>query len=158
MMRCFKKIIRRITTGRSYNDETDVAIRRSLLNEGSDLGPGECYHDLQRVILKNEKSDVTRYEIIQSAEFRSDLKRMIRRGMDLTELEDAVTILASGGMLPKRYRDHRLRGNYRGARECYIRPDWILIYSRDDERLILREIRTGSHSDLFRGDADDTVT
>ena len=58
MMRCFKKIIRRITTGRSYNDETDVAIRRSLLNEGSDLGPGECYHDLQRVILKNEKSDV----------------------------------------------------------------------------------------------------
>lgn len=53
MMRCFKKIIRRITTGRAYNDETDDAIRRSLLNEGSDLGPGECYHDLQRVILKN---------------------------------------------------------------------------------------------------------
>lgn len=48
---------------------------------------------------------------------------MIRRGLDLTELEDVVTILASGGMFPKRCRDHRLRGNFRGTRECHIRPD-----------------------------------
>ena len=34
-------------------------------------------------------------------------------------------------------------------RECHIEPDWLLVYKVMKETLILRLIRTGSHSDLF---------
>ena len=34
-------------------------------------------------------------------------------------------------------------------RECHIEPDWLLVYQIIDDELILRLIRTGSHSDLF---------
>ena len=34
-------------------------------------------------------------------------------------------------------------------RECHIEPDRLLVYQVIDDELILRLIRTGSHSDLF---------
>jgi len=34
-------------------------------------------------------------------------------------------------------------------RECHIEPDWLLVYKVYRETLILKLIRTGSHSDLF---------
>ena len=39
--------------------------------------------------------------------------------------------------------------NYKGMRECHIQPDWLLVYRIERENLILKLIRTGSHSDLF---------
>ncbi|MBO8486157.1 MAG: type II toxin-antitoxin system mRNA interferase toxin, RelE/StbE family [Bacteroidetes bacterium] len=35
---------------------------------------------------------------------------------------------------------------------CHIRPDWLLIYSKesDGELHILNLLRTGTHSDLFK--------
>ncbi|WP_299296933.1 type II toxin-antitoxin system mRNA interferase toxin, RelE/StbE family, partial [uncultured Mobiluncus sp.] len=36
-----------------------------------------------------------------------------------------------------------------GFRECHIKPDWLLIYRIDGNRLILFLNRTGSHADLF---------
>lgn len=38
-------------------------------------------------------------------------------------------------------------GNYRDCRECHLAGDWLLIYQRDAENLVL--IRTGSHNELF---------
>ena len=58
-----------------------------------------------------------------------------------------VTLLSEKQLLPMRYRDHALTGNWRGHRDCHIQPDWLLIYKIDDENLILE--RTGTHSDLF---------
>lgn len=49
--------------------------------------------------------------------------------------------------LKKKYRDHPLSGNFVGFRECYIEPDWILIYKIDNGSVIFT--RTGTHSDLF---------
>ena len=53
--------------------------------------------------------------------------------------------------LPERYRDHALINSrqYKDVRECHIQPDWLLIYRIVRDRLILKLIRTGSHSDLF---------
>lgn len=42
-----------------------------------------------------------------------------------------------------------LTGNYAGFRECHIRPDWLLIYAIDKDKLILTASRTGTHADLF---------
>ena len=89
------------------------------------------------------------YKILPSNAFRKELKTMIKRGCDVSLLNDVVTILAKGEQLPERYRDHALIGNFSGYRECHIKPDWLLIYQTVDEDLFLYLVRTGTHSDLF---------
>lgn len=51
--------------------------------------------------------------------------------------------------LPSKYKEHDLRGNYKGYKECHILPDWLLVYKIDKNILILILSRTGAHSDLF---------
>jgi mRNA interferase YafQ len=72
---------------------------------------------------------------------------MARQGADLAELEAAVEVLAQQETLEDKYRDHALIGNWRGYRDCHIRPDWLLLYRVIDDELQL--VRTGSHADLF---------
>jgi mRNA interferase YafQ len=55
--------------------------------------------------------------------------------------------LASDQTLDPKYRDHKLKGDYSGVRECHIEPDWLLLYINHPDELIL--VRTGTHSDLF---------
>ena len=86
--------------------------------------------------------------IYEGKPFRKDLRRVKKRGKDIGKLKQVVQILALGGVLPPKNRDHALSGNYKDFRECHIEPDWLLIYRRTDEQLTL--VRTGSHADLFR--------
>ena len=81
--------------------------------------------------------------------FKKDFKRIIKRGYNIRLLEDVIEILASGQMLPEKYKDHNLTGNYSDFRECHITPDWLLIYKINNNELILYLTRTGTHSDLF---------
>lgn len=85
--------------------------------------------------------------IRQSTQFRRDVKRLLRSGVDLSKLEDVVTALMDQRTLEERYRDHPLIGNWKGHRECHIQPDWLLIYRTTGEEIQL--VRTGSHSELF---------
>ena len=82
-----------------------------------------------------------------TARFKKDLKRMQKRGKDTCELWDVVSYLQREELLPNKYQDHALVGNYSGRRECHIQPDWLLIYKPEPSRVILE--RTGTHSDLF---------
>ena len=84
----------------------------------------------------------------QTRQFTRDVKRMVKRGKDLVKLKSIVSILVEGLPLEPKHRDHPLTGNWRKRRDCHVEPDWILIYSTDDE--ILRLERTGSHNDLFQ--------
>ena len=52
-------------------------------------------------------------------------------------------------ILPEKYNDHPLKGDYTGHRECHITPDWLLIYKKENDLITLSLTRTGSHSDLF---------
>lgn len=90
-----------------------------------------------------------RYEIIETARFRKDLKRAAKRGYDLSLMEKVVDTLAAGETLPEKYRNHPLVGNFTGCRECHIAPDWLLIYEICDDELYLYLNRTGTHSDLL---------
>ena len=81
--------------------------------------------------------------------FKKDFKRIIKRGYNIRLLEDVIEILASGQMLPEKYKDHNLTGNYYDCRACHITPDWLLIYKINNNELILYLTRTGTHSDLF---------
>ena len=90
-----------------------------------------------------------KYVVKYTAQFKRDYKLIKKRRFNIAELQAVVTMLAEGKTLPASYRDHALIGSYRNARECHIRPDWLLIYSISNETLILELMRTGSHSDLF---------
>ena len=81
--------------------------------------------------------------------FKKDFKRIIKRGYNIRLLEDVIEILASGQVLPEKYKDHNLTGNYYDCRECHITRDWLLIYKINNNELILYLTRTGTHSDLF---------
>lgn len=64
-------------------------------------------------------------------------------------LKDIIEKLAQGEPLPEKNRDHALTGDYKGCRECHIKPDWLLVYQIYNDELTLYLIRTGTHSDLF---------
>lgn len=84
---------------------------------------------------------------IYTKRFERDLKRSKRRGKDLEKLKHVIRRLVSEGVLEAHYLDHPLVGNYKGRRECHIEPDWLLIYKRDQDKIIFERI--GTHSDLF---------
>jgi len=87
-------------------------------------------------------------KVAQTTQFARDVKKMRKRGKDLAKLEAVVRQLAAGSPLDQKYRDHPLVGEWKPAHDCHVEPDWILIYTADDESLRLE--RTGTHSDLFR--------
>ena len=83
----------------------------------------------------------------QTTRFLRDVKRMRKRGKDITKLEAVVRKLAYGEVLDPKHRDHPLHGIWSGSRDCHVEPDWVLIYTADSTSLRLE--RTGTHSDLF---------
>lgn len=89
------------------------------------------------------------YAVKPTIRFQKDLKRIQKRGYDISLLTEVIKILATGHPLPEKNRDHPLSGNLVGCRECHITPDWLLIYEISNEELILYLTRTGTHSDLF---------
>lgn len=86
-----------------------------------------------------------------TGQFKKDYKLAIKRGCDPDKLQEVITLLVNEQPLPEKYRDHALINsrNYKNMRECHIEPDWLLVYKIEQELLILKLIRTGSHSDLF---------
>jgi len=89
------------------------------------------------------------YQLYPTTKYRKDVKRLARRGLDMSKLDTVIELLANGEILPPKYRDHALTGSLKGFRDCHIEPDWVLIYKIDRGKLILILSETGSHSDLF---------
>lgn len=90
-----------------------------------------------------------KYTVKPTSRFQKDLKRVQKRGYDISLITNIIKQLADGESLPEKNRDHALSGNFKGCRECHITPDWLLIYEVDNGELILYLTRTGTHSDLF---------
>lgn len=86
-------------------------------------------------------------KIFRTNRFKKDIKKMKKRGKSFDVFKQVIQKLANDEQLEQRYRDHKLKGDYVGTRECHVEPDWLLIYEENDDELIL--IRTGTHSDLF---------
>lgn len=87
-----------------------------------------------------------------STAFKRDYKRAKanpRHAQDVRSLfESVVLLLAEDEPLPDSYRDHLLIGDWKGYRECHLKPDLLLIY-KTEEPDILKIARLGSHSELF---------
>ena len=83
----------------------------------------------------------------RTSQFKKDVKRALKRGLDIGLMESVIRQLFAGEKLQPRLRDHALGGEYRDCRDCHIEADWLLIYRLDPDELVL--IRTGTHADLF---------
>lgn len=92
-----------------------------------------------------------KYDVVFSARFKKDLKKIKKQNKNIDELLDIVDKLAIKEDLDAKYRNHKLIDdkNYKNCMECHIRPDWLLIYQYNDNELLLLLMNTGSHSDLF---------
>jgi mRNA interferase YafQ len=88
-----------------------------------------------------------KYRIRRTTQFKKDVKGILRSGKDIEKLLFVIKELAEGHSLPEKYHDHQLKGTYKDKRDCHIEPDWLLIYSIEDDELAL--YRTGSHADIF---------
>jgi mRNA interferase YafQ len=87
-------------------------------------------------------------QVFYSNQFKKDFKRVQKQDLDLSKLKRVIAALEANLPLDNSLKDHALRGNYAGTRECHVEPDWLLIYRIDGGDLHI--IRTGSHSELFK--------
>jgi len=91
------------------------------------------------------------YNLDYTNQFKKNYRLLVKRGYDMSKLESTIDILLSGNDIPAKYYDHPLKGNYKDYRECHVdgEGDWLLIYRKYKDKLILVLTATGTHSDLF---------
>jgi mRNA interferase YafQ len=91
-----------------------------------------------------------KYDVQFTSQFKKDLKLARKQNKNIDKLFDVIEVLANGGTLEKKYKDHGLSGDYKGTRECHIEPDWLLVYEIREKVLVLMLNRVGTHAELFK--------
>lgn len=88
-------------------------------------------------------------------DFEKDWERLSRTGrFDMNRLKRVMSLLfLNDSHLGAEWRDHPLKGNWVGHRECHIGGDFLLIYVLDNDagrHGMIIFTRLGTHSELFR--------
>ncbi len=89
-----------------------------------------------------------KYEVRFTTQFKKDLKLAKKQNKNIDLLFDVIDKLANDEPLEAKFRDHSLTGDYITFRECHIEPNWLLIYKKEADILVLL-LQRGSHSELF---------
>ena len=89
------------------------------------------------------------YKILYTNRMKKDVRRVKKRGKDISKLIEVLNLLQTGEPLPKKYNDHALGGTLKDFRECHIEFDWLLMYQIFEDALILSATATGTHADIF---------
>ena len=84
-----------------------------------------------------------------TGQFKKDLKRYKHNAPMLEDLESVLRQLKQNGKVDEKHLPHTLTGNYKGYMEGHIQSDFLLIWIDEEERII-KLIRLGSHSELFK--------
>ena len=92
----------------------------------------------------------TKYTVKITSQFKKQYKLMVKQGINLSELDTVIIMLAKGEELPVKYKDHQLTGTLKDIRECHIKDDWLLEYQIFEQILVLSLVAIGSHSELFK--------
>ncbi|MBQ9682385.1 MAG: type II toxin-antitoxin system YafQ family toxin [Neisseriaceae bacterium] len=79
--------------------------------------------------------------------FKRDLKKQSFELFLTPEWAEVIDCLNNGKKMSKERLDHDLKHDWKGCRECHIKPDLLLIYEYKDAYVLLHRI--GSHSELF---------
>ena len=86
--------------------------------------------------------------------FSKDWERLDRSGRyDMRLLKQVMLlIIANDAPLGPELRDHALKGEWAGFRECHVGGDFLLIYEINDtigKSGMVNFVRAGTHSELF---------
>ena len=89
-----------------------------------------------------------------SKHFTKDWERLSRSGRyDMNRLKHVMLMLiGNDGPLGPEWRDHLLKGEWTGHRECHIGGDFLLVYRLDEtdgKAGKVYFVRLGTHSELF---------
>lgn len=87
-------------------------------------------------------------KVSTTTKFERESEIVRKRGKDMSKLGEIIKKLSKRESLDPKYRNHKLKGNFKGRWECHIEPDWLLVYCKTNTEIIFE--RTGSHSDLFK--------
>lgn len=103
---------------------------------------------------KTGKRAVTPRAVQFTRAFHKDWERLSRSGRyDMGLLKGAMLLLiANDAPLGPEWKDHPLKGEWLGKRECHIGGDFLLIYDIDDtigKSGTIYFTRAGTHSELF---------
>jgi addiction module toxin, relE/stbE family len=90
------------------------------------------------------------YKLKKTSQFKASLKLAKKRGLNIALLESVIERLRQDKPLEKKHRNHELLGKYKGIWECHIQPDWLLLYLKAKDILVMTLIDTGTHSDIFK--------
>ena len=92
------------------------------------------------------------YHLEYTTRFKKDLKKIKKSVKDYKAAVKVLKQLQEGGVseIPQKMRPHKLKGDFKENWECHIKPDLLIIWFQIDEHQVIRLIRIGSHSDLFK--------
>ena len=85
-------------------------------------------------------------------QFRRDYAKFNRSGKKIAKLDDVLSMLVRGMVLPAQYNDHPLQGEFRHMRDCHVEGDWILLYELgkdEDGYETITFHATDNHENLF---------
>ena len=87
------------------------------------------------------------YEFAYTQMFLRDVKKIKKKHFDLSRLDQELDDLAdyNSALLKRKYRNHQLKGRWSKYEELHVDADWLLVYKRDKNRMILTLMTTGSH-------------
>lgn len=86
--------------------------------------------------------------LIQSTQYKKDLKRIRNNPKKALALLDILSKLENEQPIPAENNPHMLTGDFEGCMECHIQGDFLLIWI-DPNTDEINLVRLGSHSELF---------
>ncbi|MFT4060637.1 MAG: type II toxin-antitoxin system mRNA interferase toxin, RelE/StbE family [Legionella sp.] len=93
------------------------------------------------------------YKVEYTNKFLKDLKLIKKRSakdfaLVADFIENELAVKGANG-LDKKYKTHKLSGNYSDNWECHIKSDLLIIWIEVTPNMKILLVRLGSHSDLF---------
>ena len=88
-----------------------------------------------------------KYQIKLANRVKKRFEKLNIKEQDIFEY--VVNKLANDETLEAKYKDHALKGNYTGFRECHLKPDLLLVYRKIDDVLELYLANLGNHNNIF---------
>ena len=86
--------------------------------------------------------------VVRGNKFNKSIKKYKNKKKELQEFYKVLDFLINEKDIPKKYKDHELKGNMKGIRELHLGFDDLLLYfiRNEENELILVDIGTHSHT------------
>lgn len=76
----------------------------------------------------------------KTSQFKASFKLARKRGLDITLLENIVNKPMKDEPLEEKNHNHELVGDFKGIWECHIQPDWLLLYLKEYDDKIKKNV------------------